>query len=129
MTDSSFLPVSVTWNGTAVSGPVLIYHDEVAIVPAQNFLPLFDHPGGGILACRGNATSQGVAWHYAHGDMVTTSPLLVPFYQSIAEAGSVSRLARGHNIASPFSGLWTCRQNGNADTAIPVGLYQRGGGK
>ena len=127
---SSIYIVSVTWNGTEVSGPVLIYHDEVSIVPmtAQGLFSVFNFLGCCILVCRGHATSQGVAWHNAHGDRVTTSPLLVPFkfYQNITETGRVSRLARAHNTSlSPFSGLWTCR---NHNTAIPVGLYQRGGG-
>ncbi len=45
--------VSVTWNGTAVTGPVLIYHDEVL----ENYHTLFDSPGHRVLVCR-SATQQ-----------------------------------------------------------------------
>ena len=125
--------VSVTWNSTSVSGPVLIYHDEVLSIAssASYNSSTSDGPGGHVLVCSGDA---GVAWYHTNGDLVTSVPVSpVTFYQRRAERPAVARLLR--DTDSPAlrldnrNGLWVCQRNDTNDTAISVGLYQRGGGE
>ena len=52
--------VSVTWSGTTVNGPVLLYHNEI--------------PRGGSngLLCQ-SSENTGVAWHLTDGTTVRTA--------------------------------------------------------
>ena len=69
------------------------------------------------------------AWHYPNATKVTSSSLSL-FYQIVGHMQHVlyRGSARSRSDAS-LNGLWTCRQNRNFTTAIPVGLYQRGQGE
>ena len=111
--------VSVTWNGSKVTGPVLIYHDEI---PHAFPPPNRDHD----LLCLYSANT-GVAWHLTNGHTVPVD-LILGFYQSIF-SGMTSHLLRfgvSNVSTATHNGLWSCQLNGDAGSAIPVGLYQRG---
>ena len=116
MYGTSFIAaLSVTWNGTAVSGPLLIYHHEINV-----FAVLLNT--NDTLACRTGA------WHYPNATNVTLSS----FFCQINLFGDRRVLFRTTDRSqsdASFNGLWTCRHNGHFTTAIPVGLYQRGQGE
>jgi hypothetical protein len=68
--------VTVIWNGTVVTGPVLIYQDEITEYPgAIPSLSSLDDPGSHTLFCR-SATSARVAWHLADVDGTKTIQML-----------------------------------------------------
>ena len=106
--------VSVRWNGTTITGPVLIYHDEIPLAVGTS----------NSLICRSSANT-GVAWHLMDG---TTVRAVGVFNQAISSSGMTSQLQHSRDndeSTAGHNGLWSCRLNGNAESAIPVGLYQR----
>jgi hypothetical protein len=125
--------VTVIWNGTVVTGPVLIYQDEIAVYPNDLSLPSLsslDDPGSGTVFCR-SATSTGVAWYLVDGTKVSpsvstafrhgsTSPGVIPSESVLVRYMDSTVSSDNHN------GLWTCQLN---EASFPVGVYQRGGGK
>ena len=119
--------VSVTWNGTTVSGPVLIYQDEIGSVDAV----ADDDPRNG-LSCR-SASSEMAGWHLPFGPFISSNDTSSPFVTIRTDSGvipSASRLVRGVRLETDSaSGLYTCRWNGVAEGSIPVGIYLREGGE
>ena len=119
----------VLWDGTPVTGPILIYHDEVAVSPTAPPLSTLDDPGSRALFCR--TQSGRASWFNANGVFVFTGILEV-FYQTRTNPGvapseaGIVRSADSQVSAADHNGLWTCRLNGSAEGAIPVGLYHRG---
>ena len=128
--------VTVTWNGTLVNGPILIYHDELRLDGNSNPM-LGDLDGPGALVCR-SQTRPLAQWRDTSGDsfpdtdsgghsdinQIRSGPNDVP---------SFSRLSRG-TITSPtdnFDGLLVCRVNNvnDAQDVIAnfryVGFYNR----
>ena len=123
--------VTVTWNGTTISSPVLIYQDDI-VTDNRDVLatPVMD----GTLICRSENQAR-VGWHFANGGALTTSPDF-HFRQIRTEAGvtpSVSRLsANGPNQMDPrdlANGLWSCRLDSGVSGAVSVGVFVRGGGE
>lgn len=119
--------VSVSRNGSTVTGPVLIYRSEIAsILVAAN-----DVDNG--LTCR-STTGQSVAWYLTDGAVVGS---IISFFTMIRTGSgvtpSISRLLRSFTIFSmpddTSSGLITCRLNGAEEGAISVGIYLQGGGE
>ena len=49
--------VSVTWNGTTVTGPVLIYHDEILVDPGPSY-SIGDTDRPGTLVCRSDSRDK-----------------------------------------------------------------------
>ena len=124
--------VTVTWNGTTIIGPVLIFQDELVRDDRTNVLAT---PMDGTVVCRSENQAQ-VGWQYADGALVSTTSTTNHFRQkrtSSSATPSVSRLTTnrpGEALTSAAAnGLWTCRLNGNIITAVPVGIYARGGGE
>ena len=121
----------MTWNGTTITGPVLIYHDEVLIYNADR--PPFtvgDPNRPGALVCR--STEPGnVAWIWPHGFFVVTPPSERDFQQVRTENNNVSLLYRNASYTpegasnNNRNGLWNCTQG---SSAVPVGLFRRGQG-
>ena len=105
----SFHAVSVTWNNSTITGPVLIYHDKI-----------------GLLSCQSSADTE-VAWHLPNGTTVGNLTQLGVFFQLIIHPGMKFLLHRDSNVSTAnHNGLWSCRLSGDTGSAIPVGLYQRG---
>ena len=128
-----FYIVTVTWNGTTITGPVLIYQDELIADDRDNVET--DPPLNGTLICRHETQAQ-VGWHFANGQALTSSRTDFHFRQrrtGTSATPSVSRLTTNQpddpleNVIA--NGLWTCRLDGDSNDAIPVGIYIRGGGK
>ena len=123
--------MTVTWNGTTITDPVLIYQDELVRDDRTDVLAT---PLDGTLICRSEIQTR-VGWHFANGGTLSSTPEF-HFRQRRTGAGvtpSVSRLsANGPNQVDTralANGLWTCQLNGSASGAVPLGIYARGGGE
>ena len=130
--------VTVTWNGTNITGPVLIFQDELVRDDRTNVLAT---PMDGTLICRSENQAQ-VGWHYAprsndaNGALLSTMSTTNHFRQrrtSSSATPSVSRFTANRPNEALTSveanGLWSCRLNGGITTAVPVGIYARGQSK
>ena len=128
--------MSVSWNGSTITGPTLIYHHEILRDPSFRFTSMIP---SSALYCRFE-THSGVTWHEPSGAIVATPSIDLPlemifgFYQTktsgtgtpsisvlVSKAGT-TLLGRPVNP----DGLWSCGQNG---ASVAVGLYFRGGGE
>ena len=124
--------VTVTWNGTTITGPVLIFQDELIRDDRSN---PFATPMDGTLICRSKNQAQ-VGWHFPSGSFVSTTSITDHFRQrrtSSSTTPSVSRLTTNRpdeaNTSAEANGLYSCRLNGGFGTVVPVGIYARGGGE
>ena len=124
--------VTVTWNGITITGPVLIFQDELVRDDRTNVLAT---PLDGTVICRSENQAQ-VGWHLANGNIVQGSTTNNHFRQrrtSSSATPSVSRLTTSRPdealTSAAANGLWTCRLNTGSSTAVPVGIYARGGGE
>ena len=125
--------VTMTWNGSTITGPVtiLIFQDELVRDDRTHVLAT---PVDGTVICRSENQAQ-VGWHFATGQLLQTSTT-VHFRQrrtSSSATPSVSRLTTNRPdealTSAGANGLWSCRLNGGISTAVPVGIYARGGGE
>ena len=126
--------MTVTWNGASITGPVLIYQDELVVDNRAS--PTATPTRNGTLTC----TSQDqhrVGWHLPGATSIREDGT-GDFRQIRTGSGvtpSVSRLSVNSEDVSrddaTTNGLWTCRLNGefSEPTPIPVGIYGRGGGE
>ena len=124
--------VTVTWNGTTITGPVLMFQDELVRDDRINVLAT---PVDGTLICRSGNKAR-VYWMFANNVFVSSASTTSYFRQrrtSITATPSVSRLTTNRPdealTSAAANGLWSCRLNGGFGTAIPVGIYARGGGE
>ena len=126
--------VTVTWNGTTITGPVLIFQDELVRDDRTNVLAT---PVDGTVICRSENQAQ-VGWHLAPPSNTGTGGLVQTSHfrqrrTSSSATPSVSRLTTNRTdealTSAAANGLWTCRLNANRITAVPVGIYARGGGE
>ena len=124
--------VTVTWNGTTITGPVLIFQDELVRDNRTNVLAT---PLDGTVIYRSENRSQ-VGWHNATGILISTrtSSHFRQRRTSFSATPSVSRLTTNRpdeaNTSASGNGLWSCRINGNFHIgAFPVGIYARGDGE
>ena len=131
--------VSVIWNGTVVTGPILIYHDEILL--DHDTVPTVGNSNGpGDLVCRSD-NHEEARWRNPNGFNVPRSGN----YRQVDSAAGVPSLSR---LSTPIdgeeptnsnvivNGLWIC-QVVNSD--IPdqdilanfnyVGIYNRGDGE
>ena len=132
--------MSVTWNGTVVTGPVFLYQDEILVDPLSS--PGFhigDPNRNGALVCRSD-DQAGVGWYTpidkSSPDATSGEASTTNFKQIRGEQTDVPSLSRLSANASGIArddgnsnGLWSCRLNGNTTTAIAVGIYGRGTGR
>ena len=112
----TFVPLpTVTFNGTTITGPTLIYRDEVS---TSSFV--------GNLFC--SSSSVGASWHFPNGTAVGFTLGTDRFLQFEQRGSGLSlqHYLLGEELASD-NGLWTCRLNSSSNGAIPIGIYQRGG--
>ena len=128
--------MTVFWRGNDITNkPTLIYHDEVETVNPP--VPMLINPdGNGGLLC--NSTVGSIAWHPGNGrtlafDVNTPERLIYQIIPTgsttMAQIVNDGRTASDQDISGFdfHNGLFTCRRNGDISTAVPVGLYQRGG--
>ena len=131
--------VSVIWNGTVVTGPILIYHDEILL--DHDTVPTVGNSNGpGDLVCRSD-NHEEAHWRHPRGFSVPTSGN----YRQVRSAAGVPSLSR---LSTPIdgeeptnsnvivNGLWIC-QVVNSDITDRdilanfnyVGIYNRGYGE
>ncbi len=123
--------VSVSWNGTTITGPVLIYTEEL---PADDTATTIADPGPGILICR-SENSARVGWYYVEGGSVR-GPERNDLFQAIrtGEGVTPSRaqllLNRQNNEPNNanLNGLWHCRLNADTEAQIDVAIFSTGQG-
>lgn len=125
--------MAVTWNGTVITGPVLIYHDEI-LVDAPN--AVIGETTEGALICMSLLNGATARWHFPNSTTVTLALFGTADIHQIVETGSRDRARLSHPQQNlmltdvDHNGLWTCRAGGNdGPETIPVGLYHRGGGE
>ena len=129
--------MTVTWKGALVTGPILIYHDEVRLDGNDNPM-LGDLDGPGALVCR-SQTRPRVNWRDARGQLFgdTDSGHLEDINQirnGVEDVPSFSRLSRGITTSPTtdnFDGILICRVDSRSDALDTianfnfVGLYNR----
>ena len=126
--------MTVTWNGTDITGrPTLIYHDEVVSINYSSPPTIVNPNGLGGLICSSIDTVGPIAWHPGDGSTVIFDYNIREriIYQIIPSGNLTAQIVRdgrSHDIprTSYHNGLFTCRWNGDILTAVPVGFYQRG---
>ena len=121
--------VTVTWNGTLVTGPILIYHDELRVDGNDNPM-LGDVDGPGALVCRSQTRPQAL-WRSPGRFTVQETGGDINQIQT-GTTPSFARLSRG-TTTSPedFDGLLICRVNTEGDAPDVaanlnfIGFYNR----
>ena len=136
----------MTWNGTTITGPVLIYLDEI-LVNHYTTAEIGDVSRRGALVCRSEGRGR-VSWHFTDSIIVSDAPRSDSraFLQSRTREGvtpSVSRLSLSRRVMSnrtQVNGVWHCRLNATAPgmptyyytryaEEINVAIFSRGEGK
>ena len=138
-----FFAASATFNGTAITGPMLIYHDEIdsdnTAVPTDA-----NSNGPGDLICR-TASIGRTFWRRPVG-LSASSNTNTDFYQvrtpvTLTDPDTYPFLARLSTIDTldstdpEFNGLWFCAFGGAGveqdaiDSFIYVGIYSRNSGE
>ncbi len=133
----------MTWNGTNITGPVLIYTDELPVDPSANTIGDPNSPG--TLICRSEDRAR-VSWHYARGATVRNA-IYNDTYKAIRTGErvtpSLSQLSLNRENTEinnvDLNGIWHCRlnavgirdsdSNSGYDEQINVGIFSRGEGK
>ena len=130
--------MTLTWEGNLVTGPILIYHDELRFDGNDNPM-LGDLDGPGALTCR-SQTRPRIFWRNTAGETIpdTDEPGGLNDINVIrngpTDVPSITRLSRG-TTTSPtgnlFDGLLLCRVYVESDVHDVlanfryVGLYNR----
>ena len=138
----AFFAVSVTWNGTMITGPILIYHDEILL--DNMTVPTIENSNSpGDLVCR-SGHHEEARWRRSSG---VTAPKDGDYQRVQSPAGSLPSLSRLSTIEdltshdSQYNGLWVCILFINASTVdglsnqdlidsfVYVGIYSRNSGE
>ncbi len=140
------LAVSVTWNGTTLTGPVLIYSDEIPVNRSANTIG--DPSSPGALICRSEDRAR-ISWHYTTGIFVRNATFDDTFKAIGTGEGvtpSMSQLLLNRQVQNSevnhlnLNGVWHCRLNASGiaddhshelglyEEQINVGIYSRGEG-
>ena len=129
--------VTVTWNGTRITGPVLIYHDEIIVDPGPTYSFGNSAAPGALVCASENATraSWRRADHLFIGDVTirlistTNSNQIRTAADATPNRGRLSRDNENVNPSAPVqNGLWCCRVSGNS-AFVFAGVYRRGMGE
>ena len=109
--------VTATWNGTRITGPVLIYHDEISVDPTRTLGDIT------ALVCK-SETRTRAGWrradHIFFGDGLQTTHLS-QVRTGTTVVPSRARLSRDNGDVNPSepvqNGLWCCRVQSVGDDA------------
>ena len=128
----------MTWNGTVIIGPILIYHDEILLdnttVPT---VENSDNPGD--LVCR-SGHHEEASWRRSNGRTVPTSGDYRQVQSPEGSLPSLTRLSTIEDLTSTdpqYNGLWVCvlrndtviNEQDLIDNFVYVGIYSRDSGE
>ena len=138
-----FFVVSVIWNGTVITGPILIYHDE--ITSDNTAVPTDENSNGpGDLVCRsasigrtfwraptGSSVPQTTSEDFYNVQTLATDPQVHPFLAQLSTTDSLN------STDFTINGLWICplgftgdiEDQDVIDSFIYVGIYSRNSGE
>ena len=130
----------MTWNGTVVTGPILIYHDEILL--DHDTIPTVENSNDpGDLVCR-SENHEEARWRRSNGMAAPTTSGDYRRVQSTAGSlPSLSRLSTIEDLTSTdpqYNGLWVCvlwNTDGGLsdqdviDSFFYVGIYSRNSGE
>ena len=130
--------VTVTWNGTRITGPVLIYHDEIIVDPGPTY-SIGNIAAPGALVCT-SETAARASWrrsdHEFFGDVdggVISTTVLNQIRTAATATPNRGRLSRHNENVNPSdpnqNGLWCCRVLGHDPAFVFAGVYRRGMGE
>ena len=134
-----YFAVSVIFNGTTITGPILIYHDEIG---SDTTIPTDENSNGpGDLVCRSTSVGR-TFWRYPSGGNVREGTS-EDFYQMRTDPQTYPYLARLYTMDyldstdSAINGLWICALGGTGDISVQdvidsyiyVGIYNRNSGE
>ncbi len=119
------------WNGTTITTPALIFHDELLFSTGSETVG--DPNRAGALICRSEDDAQA-GWHFPNDLAVDDfSDSRISYFQQIRTGNtvtpSISRLLRTSSdpvSTTSASGYWNCRVNGDRNYDIEIGIYNRG---
>lgn len=121
--------VYVTWNGTKITEPLMIFEDEIVLINNTEIPDISNFTRPGALICISQSASA-VAWYFANGTQIPDAPATTIFQQT-REIANISRslLSRGAgsvNFSDGFGGgLFICRLNITTDGEVLVGISHR----
>ena len=129
--------VFVTWNGTRITGPVLIYHDEIIVDPGPTY-SFGDIAAPGALVCT-SETGERASWRradHAFFSDVDRGAISTTVLNQIRTAATATpnrgRLSQPSENVNPSdanqNGLWCCRVSANP-AFVFAGVYRRGMGE
>ena len=138
--------MSLTWEGDPVTGPILIYQDELIFDDRTLDDPANDGAGfsvgdvtrQGALVCRSDTPNTRVGWRATtaafFADVTSRQREINHIRNGATATPSLSRLSRGAaggSTAVSFIGLLICQVETPLDNTdlIFVGLYRSGGGE
>ena len=127
--------VSANWNGSTITGPLLIYHDEIV---SDTTIPTVENSDGpGDLVCR-SENHEAAHWRNPDGHTVPTSGN----YRRVKSASGLPSLSQLYTpnelTGSNVHGLWICQvinpgsnilERDILDSFNYVGIYNRGDGE
>jgi len=122
-------------NGTVVTGPKVIYYNEI-LVETQTPFVLGDLNRMGAVVCK-STDRAGAGWHLTTGQVVTDASLerLTQDFKQIknGDIPSLSRLSTNreniHRTGEITNGLWYCGfATSNPEDRTVIGIYSPGGG-
>ena len=131
--------MSVTWNGTVITAPILIYHDE--ILEDNDTVPTVENSNGpGDLVCR-SENHEEARWHRPSGVVAPTNGDYRRVQSPAGSLPSLSQLSTIEDLTSTdpqYNGLWVCvlvNTDGGLsdqdliDSFVYVGIYSRNSGE
>ena len=128
--------VNATWNGTRITGPVLIYHDEITIDTGPTY-SIGNIAAPGALVCTSETTLRA-SWRRANHDFFhdVSREISATNLNQIRTGADATpnrgRLSRDNENVNPSdadqNGLWCCRVNTNS-AFVFAGIYRRGMGE
>ena len=131
--------MSVIWNGTTITGPILIYHDE--ITDDELPVPTVENSNDpGDLVCR-SENHEEARWRRSNGSTARTNGEYRRVQSPAGSLPSLSRLSTIEDLTSidpQYNGLWVCvlrNTDGGLsdqdliDSFVYVGIYSRNSGE
>ena len=125
----------MTWNGTRITGPILIYHDEI-LEDNTNIPPTIENSNDpGDLVCR-SGHHEEARWRRSSGVTALIDGDYHRVQSSPGSLPSLSRLSTIEDLTSTdpqYNGLWVCvlqndtliNEQDLIDNFVYVGIYSR----